>query len=172
MNNGNFTDRSFTSYAGVGSFSPMFSESVQAKKMFHARVTELLADGYTIETVIDGKPLRGVLFSNKPTAFHLSHQSSGRSEDGCLEFFNHCHTSIVQRNCFACRKRASSEIGPITSDGDRSNKKSVPQRVAQDLANQGQAGGSVEKNSEVVAASPLAPKIAEASGASASNEVN
>lgn len=36
------------------------------KKTFEARVTKSFADGYTIETLIDGKPLRGVLFSNKP----------------------------------------------------------------------------------------------------------
>ncbi|XP_009596275.1 uncharacterized protein LOC107831980 [Nicotiana tabacum] len=36
------------------------------KKTFQAKVTKSFPDGYTIETVIDGKPLRGVLFSNKP----------------------------------------------------------------------------------------------------------
>lgn len=69
---------SFASNAGVSSFSPIFPESAQVKKMFHAKITELLADGYSIETVIDGKPLRGVIFSNKPSAFHLSHRGSSR----------------------------------------------------------------------------------------------
>ncbi|KAG2398905.1 uncharacterized protein HKW66_Vig0086140 [Vigna angularis] len=36
------------------------------KRMFHAKVTEKISAGYTIETVIDGKPLHGILFSNKP----------------------------------------------------------------------------------------------------------
>jgi hypothetical protein len=36
------------------------------KKTFEATVTKSFADGYTIETFIDGKPLRGVLFPNKP----------------------------------------------------------------------------------------------------------
>lgn len=33
--------------------------------MFEAKVTENISEGYTIETVIDGKPLRGILFLNK-----------------------------------------------------------------------------------------------------------
>lgn len=36
------------------------------KKTFEATVTKSFADSYTIETLIDGKPLRGVLFSNGP----------------------------------------------------------------------------------------------------------
>ncbi|XP_052179760.1 protein GLUTELIN PRECURSOR ACCUMULATION 3-like isoform X2 [Diospyros lotus] len=35
------------------------------KRTFHAKVTKCFPVGYTIETVIDGKVLRGVLFSNK-----------------------------------------------------------------------------------------------------------
>ncbi|PRQ16354.1 putative kelch-type beta propeller [Rosa chinensis] len=41
------------------------NQSASARRSFQAKVTERLFDGYTIETVIDGKPLRGVLFSNK-----------------------------------------------------------------------------------------------------------
>ena len=33
------------------------------KRAFQAKVTKNFANGYTIETVIDGKPLRGILFS-------------------------------------------------------------------------------------------------------------
>lgn len=36
------------------------------KRTFQAKVTKNFTDGYTIETLIDGKLLRGVLFSNKP----------------------------------------------------------------------------------------------------------
>lgn len=35
------------------------------RRTFQAQVTTRLSDGYTIETVIDGKALRGVLFSTK-----------------------------------------------------------------------------------------------------------
>lgn len=38
------------------------------KRTFQAKVTKSLAEGYTIETIIDGKQLRGVLFSNKPSS--------------------------------------------------------------------------------------------------------
>ncbi|KAK4752537.1 hypothetical protein SAY87_021335 [Trapa incisa] len=131
---------------GVSSFSPSFPESAQVKKMFHAKITELLSDGYSIETVIDGKPLRGVLFSNKPSAFHMSHRSSSR-------------------------KRASSEIDPITSDGDCSNKMSVPRKVSEVSGDYRQVDHTLGKNTEVAAASPPASKIAEASGASASGKV-
>lgn len=41
-------------------------QTPMGKKTFQAKVTKSFPDGYTIETVIDGKPLRGVLFSNKP----------------------------------------------------------------------------------------------------------
>ncbi|KAK4744129.1 hypothetical protein SAY87_010441 [Trapa incisa] len=131
---------------GVSSLSPSFPGSVQVKKMFHATITELLADGYSIETVIDGKPLRGVIFSNKPSAFHMSHLSSSR-------------------------KRASSEIDPIISDGDCSNKIDVPQKVSEVPADCRQADHTLEKNTEAAAASPSAPKIAEVFGASASDKV-
>ncbi|XP_056175450.1 uncharacterized protein LOC115662401 isoform X2 [Syzygium oleosum] len=38
---------------------------VQGKEIFEARLMENFGDRYTIETVIDGKPLRGILFSRK-----------------------------------------------------------------------------------------------------------
>lgn len=39
--------------------------------MFEAKVSENISDGgLTIETVIDGKPLRGVLFLNKPNSLN------------------------------------------------------------------------------------------------------
>lgn len=40
-------------------------QPVQGKTMFQAKVTKRINDGYAIETVIDGKPLRGILFSSK-----------------------------------------------------------------------------------------------------------
>ncbi|VVA95232.1 unnamed protein product [Arabis nemorensis] len=47
----------------------------QGKTVFQARVTENVPLGYTIETVIDGKVLRGVLFSNR----HISVQTADSS---------------------------------------------------------------------------------------------
>nr|XP_043615824.1 rab9 effector protein with kelch motifs [Erigeron canadensis] len=50
--------------------------NAHGKRMFQAKVTKNITNCYTIETVIDGKPLRGVLFSNnigsnKPAADDL-----------------------------------------------------------------------------------------------------
>lgn len=52
--------------AGLQNINLMQSQSFQGKKMFQAKVTEKISDGYTIETIIDGKPLRGILFSSRP----------------------------------------------------------------------------------------------------------
>ncbi|XP_048135836.1 uncharacterized protein LOC115742287 isoform X2 [Rhodamnia argentea] len=63
---------------GAHSYHSYQSGNVQGKKIFQARVTENLGDRYTIETVIDGKPLRGILFSNKPTTLPIPFSSSSR----------------------------------------------------------------------------------------------
>ncbi|KAL0421940.1 UNVERIFIED_CONTAM: hypothetical protein Slati_3216900 [Sesamum latifolium] len=48
------------------------------KRTFQAKVTKSFSDGYTIETIIDGKPLRGVLFSNKPSSINVGADTSNR----------------------------------------------------------------------------------------------
>ncbi|XP_011101963.1 RING finger protein B isoform X1 [Sesamum indicum] len=48
------------------------------KRSFQAKVTKSFSDGYTIETIIDGKPLRGVLFSNKPSSINVGADTSNR----------------------------------------------------------------------------------------------
>ncbi|XP_022850490.1 nitrile-specifier protein 5 isoform X3 [Olea europaea var. sylvestris] len=50
----------------------------QGKRSFQAKVTKSVLDGYTIETVIDGKLLRGVLFSNKPISKDTVNDVSNR----------------------------------------------------------------------------------------------
>ncbi|CAA0826610.1 Galactose oxidase/kelch repeat superfamily protein [Striga hermonthica] len=42
-------------------------QTPMGKRTFQAKVTKSFTGGYTIETIIDGRPLRGVLFSNKPS---------------------------------------------------------------------------------------------------------
>lgn len=59
-------------------FSLKDCQNLHGKKTFEAKVTESFPNGYTIETVIDGKPLRGVLFSNRPSFFTLSTDNSSR----------------------------------------------------------------------------------------------
>ncbi|KAI3421534.1 uncharacterized protein J3R85_012231 [Psidium guajava] len=63
---------------GAHSYHSYQSGNLQGKKIFQARVTENLGDRYTIETVIDGKPLRGILFSNKPSNLPIPFSSSSR----------------------------------------------------------------------------------------------
>ncbi|KAM6569472.1 hypothetical protein CsatB_017457 [Cannabis sativa] len=76
-----------------------FSLMQQSKKTFQAKVTERISDGYTIETIIDGKPLRGILFSNRPD-YH--------------------HKAIPMPS----RKRVAAETGGAMSNGDYSSKTS------------------------------------------------
>lgn len=47
----------------------------QGKTVFRARVTENVPLGYTIETIIDGKVLRGVLFSNRGISVQMGDPS-------------------------------------------------------------------------------------------------
>ena len=56
------------------------SQHLQGKKSFRAKVTETIPNGYIIETVIDGRPLRGILFSNRPIPTNFAHHSTNRSE--------------------------------------------------------------------------------------------
>ncbi|KHG24684.1 Tip elongation aberrant 1 [Gossypium arboreum] len=50
----------------------------QGKKTFRAKVTESFPHGYTIETIIDGKPLRGILFANTPSSVHVHNHNPSR----------------------------------------------------------------------------------------------
>lgn len=54
------------------------SQPIQGKRIFQAKVIERFQDGYTIETSIDGKPLRGIIFSNKPSGFSSPYDNSNR----------------------------------------------------------------------------------------------
>lgn len=50
----------------------------QGKKSFQAKVLERLSDACVIETVIDGKLLRGVVFQNKSSPPRTTNQTSDR----------------------------------------------------------------------------------------------
>lgn len=54
------------------------SQPLQGKKMFQAKVTENIPVGFTIETIIDGKPLRGILFSNKSNSYLMANHDYSR----------------------------------------------------------------------------------------------
>ncbi|XP_062170810.1 acyl-CoA-binding domain-containing protein 6-like isoform X2 [Alnus glutinosa] len=97
------------------------SQSLQGKKTFQAKVTENIPVGYTIETVIDGKPLRGILFSNKSNSYHIA-------------------------NYNLSRKRAAGEVGVI-SNGDCNSKSKTSRTYKQDVVNHGQVDGVHGKDS-------------------------
>lgn len=65
-------------YAGQQNFPINSSQILQGKKIFQANITESFPDGFTIETIIDGKPLRGILFSNKPSNSNMAKYNSSR----------------------------------------------------------------------------------------------
>ncbi|XP_057952486.1 uncharacterized protein LOC131146738 isoform X2 [Malania oleifera] len=54
------------------------SQPLQGRRTFQAKVTQSFPHGYTIETVIDGKPLRGILFSNRPSSVPAPITNSNR----------------------------------------------------------------------------------------------
>ncbi|KAK6925131.1 Kelch repeat type 1 [Dillenia turbinata] len=65
-----------TSQAIIQPFQvPQFS---QGKSTFQARIINTIAGGYTIETVINGKRLRGIVFSTKPNSFLVPNENSSR----------------------------------------------------------------------------------------------
>ncbi|KAK8657739.1 hypothetical protein V6N13_035962 [Hibiscus sabdariffa] len=81
----------------------------QGKKTFHAELTESFPHGYTIETVIDGKPLRGILFSTKPSSVHVA-------------------------NYNLCRKRTSVEgVGTVLNGDCNSKSKSLRSMMQSDV---------------------------------------
>ncbi|OVA14594.1 Kelch repeat type 1 [Macleaya cordata] len=85
-------------------------------KIFEAKVTEAFHYGYTIETNINGKPLRGVLFSYKPGFAHAANSylssfmtttgEEARGEDGCKPKLK---TADGQTDNYDGRKSASQE---------------------------------------------------------------
>ncbi|XP_048443687.1 tip elongation aberrant protein 1 isoform X1 [Pyrus x bretschneideri] len=76
------------------------------KKTFVAKVTDKLSDGYAIETVVDGKLLRGIVFPNRP-GFNIDIPNSSR-------------------------KRTASEAGGLMSNGDYSSKSKTSRGIRQE----------------------------------------
>ncbi|KAK6128175.1 hypothetical protein DH2020_038077 [Rehmannia glutinosa] len=60
-------------------------QTPSGKRSFQAKVTKSFTDGYTIETVIDGRPLRGVLFSNKPSSIGVCIDISNRKMEEAVK---------------------------------------------------------------------------------------
>jgi len=67
-------------------FIPVNESLPPGKKFFEAKITENLSEGYTIETVIDEKSLRGILFLNKPNSLYsTAHTSRGKRTVGEID---------------------------------------------------------------------------------------
>ncbi|XP_021615867.1 kelch domain-containing protein 3 isoform X2 [Manihot esculenta] len=92
----------------------------QGKKIFQAKVTESFPHGYTIETIIDGKPLRGILFANKPIT-----------------------TQMVNNN--NTRKRVGGQIGSSMLNGDHNNKSKASRTLRQDALDHMQPDNALGK---------------------------
>ncbi|WZZ80524.1 hypothetical protein YC2023_101096 [Brassica napus] len=65
-------------HQGRGSFGLKNGQFDQGKMMFQAKVTQRFPVGYSIETMINGKVLRGVLFSTKQSSVLATDQSLSR----------------------------------------------------------------------------------------------
>ncbi|KAJ7515739.1 hypothetical protein O6H91_22G025600 [Diphasiastrum complanatum] len=53
--------------------SPFFDVKPVAERIFEAKINDVFHYGYTIETSIEGKAFRGLLFSYKPEFSHAAH---------------------------------------------------------------------------------------------------
>ncbi|KAE8681417.1 Transporter associated with antigen processing protein 2 isoform 1 [Hibiscus syriacus] len=75
---------------------PLNEVLLQGKKTFQAKVTESFPHGYTIETIIDGKPLRGILFANVPVQVPNLNSSRKRAfvEVGDTVLNGYCNSKL------------------------------------------------------------------------------
>ncbi|KAF3612084.1 hypothetical protein DY000_02045742 [Brassica cretica] len=92
-------------HQGRGNFGLNTGQFDQGKMMFHARVTETFPVGYSIETMIDGKLLRGVLFSTKQSSVVAADPSFSRRV-------------LILR--------------PAMSNGDQANTSKIPRTLSKD----------------------------------------
>ncbi|XP_057459488.1 LOW QUALITY PROTEIN: uncharacterized protein LOC130750087 [Actinidia eriantha] len=85
------------------------------KKTFQAKVTKCFPVGYTIETVIDGKLLRGVLFSNKLSFNHTDDSSKRRK--GAMEVYNIKLNDDEKSNSETARSNRQDKVDDKKADG-------------------------------------------------------
>lgn len=98
-------------------------------KMFEAKVTEAFRYGYTIETNINGKPLRGVLFSYKQGfADSANSNLSGMAEEARVE--NGCQPKLKTTGDNSHGKKSTSQDSltetDIASESNNSNPPGAP----------------------------------------------
>lgn len=124
------------------------------KSTFQAQVTTCLSDGFTIETVIDGKTLRGVLFSTKTGANDLlrSVYCTFSQPIVLAEYYIQNLTCIFIRNLLfkwlfytSIRKQNQVEVGGSNAQEDH-NLNNSPISSMQEVLNDRQADGAPENS--------------------------
>ncbi|KAG2313271.1 hypothetical protein Bca52824_024828 [Brassica carinata] len=92
----------------------------QGKTVFQARVTESSPLGYTIETMIDGKVLRGVLLSNQHSSVKTEGPSSGKRPAMSDADFD--HRAKTQKTLRKDSAGSSQQADPIHPSDDANKK--------------------------------------------------
>ncbi|KAM7280527.1 hypothetical protein ACFE04_007661 [Oxalis oulophora] len=73
------------------------AQTFNGKKTFQAKVTEAIPrGGYTIETVIDGKPLRGILFAKIPSSLPMANSNTSYNNKISIRKRKYTKTSRVE----------------------------------------------------------------------------
>ncbi|XP_056175446.1 tip elongation aberrant protein 1-like [Syzygium oleosum] len=106
---------SIYSQPGAHGYISKQSQPIQGKTIFQARVMENFGDQYTIETVVDGKPLHGIIFSSKPSTLPIPSSSS------------------------SSRKRTYGDSGTVMPHGDYSRGSKASRSIQLDSVDEGQA---------------------------------
>ncbi|CAF2199746.1 unnamed protein product [Brassica napus] len=108
---------------GVETLPMSIGSMYQGKTVFHARVTENVPLGYSIETIIDGKVLRGFLFSNRQSSVQTVDPSvsSGRKRPAMSDA--DCdHGAKSQRTLSEDAAGSSQQAGPVDPSDDANKK--------------------------------------------------
>ncbi|KAL2479147.1 Galactose oxidase/kelch repeat superfamily protein [Forsythia ovata] len=124
------------------------------KRSFQAKVTKSFLDGYTIETVIDGKPLRGLLFSNKPISKNTVDDVSNRKMDATESDSNKQNDN--HRTALESSKRAEHYMNEVMQTDGTLSEKRLPE-VQMEAANAELKNPGPEAQVEAASADMMSP---------------
>ncbi|KAF2592903.1 hypothetical protein F2Q70_00045403 [Brassica cretica] len=94
----------------------------QGKTVFQARVTENVPLGYSIETIIDGKVLRGFLFSNRHSSVQTADPSVSSGKRPVVTDLDCDHGAKSQRTLSEDAAGSSQQAGPVDPSDDANKK--------------------------------------------------
>ncbi|CAF2064740.1 unnamed protein product [Brassica napus] len=94
----------------------------QRKTVFHARVTENVPLGYSIETIIDGKVLRGFLFSNRHSSGQTADSSVSSGKRPAMLDADCDHGAKSQRILSEDAAGSSQQAGSVDPSDDANKK--------------------------------------------------